>query len=191
MVLKAEPFFRAVEWIRQERGAPSSVLLPSPQGLPLTHAMAAALSREPHIVLLCGRYEGVDERVREALATAEVSIGDYVVSGGELPALVIADAVVRLMPGAVGDPASVTADSFVRGLLDHPHYTRPAEFRGMKVPDVLVSGHHEQVRAWRLRESLRRTLRRRPDLLAQAELDQDERALLDEVAREPTEEQRP
>jgi tRNA (guanine37-N1)-methyltransferase len=165
------------------------VVLPSPQGVRFTHAEAVRLSREAHIVVLCGRYEGVDERVREALATEEISIGDYVVSGGELPALVLMDAVTRLLPGAVGDPESVEADSFVRGLLDHPHYTRPAEFRGMRVPEVLLSGHHAQVRRWRLRESLRRTLRRRPDLLAEATLAADERAALNEIAQELTGEQ--
>jgi tRNA (guanine37-N1)-methyltransferase len=135
-------------------------------------------------VLLCGRYEGVDDRVREALVTDEISIGDYVLSGGELPALVIVDAVARLVPGVVGDPASVAADSFARGLLDHPHYTRPAEFRGMRVPDVLLSGHHEQVRRWRLRQALRRTFERRPDLIAEAELSAEERVLLGEIERE-------
>jgi tRNA (guanine37-N1)-methyltransferase len=187
MVLKPEPLFRAVEWIRAERGMPTSVLLPSPQGVRLTHDLAARLSAEPHIVVLCGRYEGVDERVRDGLATREISIGDYVVSGGELPAMVIVDAVTRLLPGVVGDPESVVADSFVRGLLDCPHYTRPAEFRGMKVPEVLLSGHHAQVREWRLRQSLRRTLERRPDLLAGAQLTADERAALDEISRELTE----
>lgn len=191
MVLKPEPMFRALERIVVERGTPGAVVLPSPQGAPFSHAEALRLSRLTHVVLLCGRYEGVDERVRDALATEEISIGDYVVSGGELPALVILDAVTRLLPGAVGDPASVEADSFVRGLLDHPHYTRPAEYRGRKVPEVLLSGHHEQVRQWRLREALRRTLERRPDLLAHASLGADERALLDEMKRELTEEHKP
>lgn len=184
MVLKPEPLFRAVEAIVATRGAPSAVLLPSPQGPRLTHAVAQRLSGEAHIVLLCGRYEGVDERVRDALATDEISIGDYVLSGGELPALVIVDAVARLVPGVVGDPESVVADSFARGLLDFPHYTRPAEYRGMRVPDVLLSGHHGQVRRWRLRESLRRTLERRPDLLAQVTLSDEERGLLGELERE-------
>jgi tRNA (guanine37-N1)-methyltransferase len=179
-----------VEWIRAGRGTPDAVVLPSPQGTPFTHAVAGRLSRAAHIVVLCGRYEGVDERVRDALATEEVSIGDYVLSGGELPALVILDAVTRLLPGAVGDPESVEADSFVRGLLDHPHYTRPADFRGMRVPDVLLSGHHEQVRRWRLRESLRRTRQRRPDLLNTAPLSAEERALLADIERESNEEPR-
>jgi tRNA (guanine37-N1)-methyltransferase len=189
MVLKPEPLFRAVEYIRRERGVPASIVLPSPQGVLLSHEHVVRLSALPHIVLLCGRYEGVDERVRAALATDEISIGDYVVSGGELPALVIVDAVTRLLPGAVGDPESVIAESFVRGVLDHPHYTRPAVFEGMKVPEVLLSGHHGEVRRWRLRESLRRTLQRRPDLLRRAPLDAAARAMLDEIARELTEEQ--
>src|SRR5476651_1816649 len=142
MVMKPEPLFRAVEEIAAERGAPSAVLLMTPQGRRFTHEMAERFSRFERIVVLCGRYEGVDERVTETLVTDEVSIGDYVLTGGELPALVVIDALVRLVPGVVGDAASVEEDSFVRGLLDHPHYTRPAVFRGMAVPDVLVSGHH-------------------------------------------------
>jgi tRNA (guanine37-N1)-methyltransferase len=190
MVLKPEPLFRAVEWIRAQRGEPSVVILLSPQGVRLTHREACRLSQHAHLVLLCGRYEGIDERVREALATEEVSIGDYVLSGGELPALVVVDAVTRLRPGAVGDPESVDADSFAHGLLDHPHYTRPAEFRGMRVPEVLLSGHHAQVRRWRLREALRRTLARRPDLLGQVPLTADAQAVLDEIRGEQTEEPR-
>jgi tRNA (guanine37-N1)-methyltransferase len=184
MVLKPEPFFLAVERIVEERGRPSAVILPSPQGVRFTHAEAARLSVLEHVVLLCGRYEGIDERVREALATEEISVGDYVLTGGELPALVIVDAVARLVPGAVGDEQSVEQESFVRGRLDHPHYTRPAEFRGRKVPDVLVSGHHGEIRRWRRREALRRTLERRPDLIAAVGLDPDERQLADELVQE-------
>jgi tRNA (guanine37-N1)-methyltransferase len=184
MVLKPEPLFRAMEWIREHRGVPSAVILPSPQGTRLTHAGVVRLSREPHIVVLCGRYEGIDERVREALATEEISVGDYVLSGGELPALVIVDAVTRLLPGAVGDPASVEGDSFVQGLLDHPHYTRPADFRGLRVPDVLLSGHHERIRRWRLQQALRRTLERRPDLLDAETMDVEQRAMLNEIREE-------
>jgi tRNA (guanine37-N1)-methyltransferase len=136
------------------------------------------LSRAGHVVVLCGRYEGVDERVRDHLVTEELSIGDYVLSGGELAALVIVDAVVRLVPGAVGDEASVEVDSFSRGLLDYPHFTRPAEYRGLRVPDVLLSGHHADIRRWRKRESLARTLALRPDLLPAAELDDEEREIL-------------
>ena len=136
-----------------------------------------------HLVVLCGRYEGVDDRVREHLATEEVSIGDYVLSGGELPALVVVDAVGRLIPGVVGDQESVEAESFTRGVLDYPHYTRPAEFRGYRVPDVLVSGHHAEIRRWRRREALRRTSERRPELLGMAELEDDERQWLRELER--------
>lgn len=183
MVLKPEPLFRAVERIRAERGEPSAIVLTSPDGRRLAHADAERLSRLPHVVILCGRYEGVDERVRQALATEEISIGDYVLSGGELPALVIVDAVARLVPGVVGDEASVARDTFARGLLDFPQYTRPAEFRGMAVPPVLVSGHHAEIERWRRREALARTLGRRPELLDEAALDAADRATLDELKR--------
>jgi tRNA (guanine37-N1)-methyltransferase len=178
MVLKPEPFFRAVEWIAEHRGVPDRVLMPSPQGERFTQAVAVRYSHDTHVVLLCGRYEGVDERVRIGLATEEVSIGDYVVSGGELPALVIVDAVARLLPGVVGDAASVEHDSFSRHLLDHPHYTRPASFRGLDVPEVLLSGHHGDIARWRRQEALRRTFERRPDLLAEADLTESEQAWL-------------
>ncbi len=180
MVLKGEPLFRALDAIEAERGRPLTVILTSPQGARFTQAAARRLSAAPHLVLLCGRYEGVDERVR-ARVTEELSIGDYVLSGGELPALVIVDAVARLVPGVVGDDRSVVDDSFSRGLLDYPHYTRPAELGGSKVPDVLLSGHHGEIRRWRRREALRRTLARRPDLLAGAELDDEERDILREL----------
>lgn len=183
MVMKPEPIVRAVEAIAAERGAPSAVVLVTPQGRTLTHALAEDLSRMERIVLLCGRYEGVDERVTEMMVTHEVSIGDYVLTGGELPALVVLDAVTRLVPGVVGDAASVEADSFARGLLDHPHYTRPAVFRGRAVPDVLVSGHHGAIERWRRTERVRRTLERRPDLLETARLSDDERRELDELRR--------
>jgi tRNA (guanine37-N1)-methyltransferase len=177
MVFKPEPLFKAVEAIRAD-GEVDAVILTSPQGRTFTQRDAERLARMRRVVVLCGRYEGIDERVREALVTDEVSIGDYVLSGGELPALVMVDAVVRLLPGAVGDEESVEVDSFSRGLLDFPHYTRPAEFRGLHVPDVLLSGNHEDIRRWRKREALRRTVRRRPDLLETAELDSEEREML-------------
>jgi tRNA (guanine37-N1)-methyltransferase len=166
MVLKPEPLFAAVDRIREERGAPGAVILTSPDGEPLTHAVARRLSALDHLVILCGRYEGVDERVREHVATAVISIGDYVVSGGELPALVMVDAVARFVPGVVGDESSVAGDTFARGgLLDFPQYTRPAEFRGWKVPDVLLSGHHGEIEKWRREQALNRTRQVRPDLM--------------------------
>ena len=183
MVLKPEPLFRAVERIRDERGAPGAVVLTSPDGAKLTQAAAERLRRAGHVVVLCGRYEGVDERVRADLATEEISIGDYVLSGGELPALVIVDAVARLVPGVVGDEQSVARDTFARGLLDFPQYTRPAEFAGHAVPPVLLSGHHREIERWRRREALARTLERRPDLLAEAELDAADRSILDELRK--------
>ena len=184
MVMKPEPLARAVEDIRMRRGEPGAVILLSPQGRKFTQIEAVRMSALPHLVLLCGRYEGMDERVRTAVATDELSIGDYVLSGGELPALVVVDAVCRLVPGVVGDVRSVEQDSFSRGLLDYPHYTRPSEFAGQKVPDVLLSGHHEEVRRWRKMTALRRTLDRRPELLNTAALDDEERRMLDEIRKE-------
>jgi len=184
MVMKPEPLARAVDDIRVRRGAPDAVILLSPQGRRFTQAEAARMSRLRHLVLLCGRYEGVDDRVRTAVATEELSIGDYVLSGGELAALVVVDAVSRLVPGVVGDAQSVEDDSFSRGLLDYSHYTRPQEFAGQQVPAVLLSGHHEEVRRWRKKTALRRTLERRPDLLTSAALDDEERAMLEEIRKE-------
>jgi tRNA (guanine37-N1)-methyltransferase len=174
MVMKPEPFFGALAAIRARRGTPDVVALMSPAGERFTQAGARRLVAVGHLVLLCGRYEGIDERVREGLATEEISIGDYVLSGGEIPALAVIDAVARLVPGVVGDDQSVTGDSFTRGLLDYPHYTRPAEFEGRQVPGVLISGHHGEIKRWRRETALRRTIERRPDLLAGAVLDADE-----------------
>jgi tRNA (guanine37-N1)-methyltransferase len=189
MVMKPEPLARAVEDIRARRGNPDTVVLLSPQGRRFTQAEAVRMSALRHVALLCGRYEGMDERVRTLVATEELSIGDYVLSGGELPALVIVDVISRLVPGVVGDTRSVEEDSFSRGLLDYPHYTRPSEFSGEKVPDVLMSGHHEQVRRWRKKTAIQRTLERRPELLDLAALDDEERALLDEIRKEQETEQ--
>jgi len=186
MVLKPEPLFRAVEAIAAERGRPDAVILTSPQGRRFEHREAARLSRLDRIVILCGRYEGVDERVRQHLATEELSIGDYVLTGGELAALVIVDAVARLRPGVVGDDQSVVGESFVRGLLDFPHYTRPAEFRSHQVPPVLLSGHHAEIARWRKREAVRRTLERRPELVSEASLDDEERRILRELTEKDT-----
>jgi tRNA (guanine37-N1)-methyltransferase len=188
MVLKPDPIFRALDAIEAERGTPLTVILTSPQGRRFTQGEAQRLSGVAHIVLLCGRYEGFDDRVRER-ATEELSIGDYVLTGGELAALVVLDAVARFVPGVVGDEQSVAEDSFTRGLLDFPQYTRPATIRSaslsgereLAVPDVLLSGNHAEIRRWRKREALSRTLDRRPDLLDDAVLDEEEMKLLREL----------
>jgi tRNA (guanine37-N1)-methyltransferase len=162
MVMKPEPFFAAVESLDPDRGR---VLLMSPAGRRLDQELVRALSSEPHLTILCGRYEGVDERVVDVLPAEEISIGDYVLSGGELPALVLIEAVTRLVPGVIGKEASHEQDSFsAGGLLDHPHYTRPQEFRGMAVPEVLVSGNHGEVDRWRRDAAIEKTRRNRPDL---------------------------
>lgn len=165
MVMTPEPFFRVVEALSEGARRRPRVVLLSPQGRRFTQAVARELAGVDWIVLLCGRYEGVDERVAEHLADEELSIGDYVLAGGEAAALVVVDAVARLVPGVVGEPGSVVAESFEEGLLDHPHYTRPPEFRGRKVPDVLLSGNHGEIERWRREEALRRTRERRGDLL--------------------------
>ncbi len=180
MVLKPEPFFEAVDALREPE---SQVVLLTPQGERFNHAMACRLAEERHLIFLCGRYEGFDERLR-TLADREVSIGDYVLSGGELPALVVIDAMVRLIPGALGDEDSAHQDSFATGLLDYPQYTRPAVYRGLKVPEVLLSGDHEQIRRWRRREAVRRTLLRRPDLLDRAPMTAEDQLLLSEIRAE-------
>lgn len=181
MVLKVEPFLRAVEHVRERRGRPGAVILLSPQGETFTHEAAIRLTRLDHIVLLCGRYQGVDERVCEQVVTEEISIGDYVLSGGELAAAVVIDAVSRQVPGVVGNAESVATDSFVRRMLDCPTYTRPARLNGHGVPEVLVSGDHGEIQRWRKREAVRRTFRRRPDLLQCALLDEEEREYLREL----------
>lgn len=182
MVMKPEPFIRAVKHLRRHRGSPDSVILTSPQGKSLSHKEAVRLSTLEHVVLLCGRYEGVDERVYEEVVTEEISIGDYVVTGGELPAMVIIDAVGRHVPGVVGDAASVESDSFVRSLLDWPHYTRPEKLGSKRVPEVLLSGNHLEIQRWRKRAALQRTLQRRPELLGSAQgMDDEEREVLKEL----------
>ncbi len=177
MVLKPEPLFAAVE---ARRGPGTRVVLLCPQGPRFDHAAAARLATIPHLVLLCGHYEGVDERVRTHLVDEEVSIGDYVLTGGELPALVVMDAVVRLVPGVLGDPAGPAQESFAAGRLDYPQYTRPAEFRGVSVPEVLLSGDHARIAKWRRLEALRRTAARRPELLSVISLTDEERDWLAE-----------
>ena len=188
MVMKAEPILRAVETITAEyecAGAQTRLLFPSPQGRPLTQEYAKDLATEARrLVILCGHYEGVDERVRLALQPEEISVGDYVLTGGELPALVLIDAATRLIPGVLGDPVSTVEDSFADSMLEYPHYTRPSDVRGMAVPEVLLSGNHEAIRLWRRKEALRNTYRRRPDLLRDRILNAEDRRLLDELIRE-------
>ncbi len=194
MVMKAEPVFRAVEALRRQYGESRvgeslRLLLPSPQGRPFTQRLAEEFRDERRrLVFVCGHYEGIDERVRIGLEPEEVSIGDYVLTGGELPALVMIDAVVRLIPGVLGDPESAERDSFAESLLDYPHYTRPAELRGLPVPEVLLSGNHEAIRLWRRKEALRSTYRKRPDLLRDRSLSDEDRRLLEEIVQEETRE---
>jgi len=168
MVMNAEPFFEAVNYIRKKTKdlrLKTRVILLSPKGRQYDQASAARLSGCEHIVLLCGHYEGIDERVSGHLADDEISIGDFVLTGGEIPAMVIIDSVVRLLPGALGDEDSCKDESFSKGLLEYPHYTRPADYNGMKVPEVLLSGNHEKIKEWRKKESVKATKKKRPDLL--------------------------
>jgi tRNA (guanine37-N1)-methyltransferase len=186
MVLSAPPLFAAIEALRAEEGAAAPhVVYLSPRGRPLDAALARELSTRPRVVLVCGRYEGIDERVREAgLVDAEVSLGDFVLSGGEAAALAVLEAVSRFVPGVVGEAESVRLDSFEDGLLDHPHYTRPRDFRGLPVPEVLLSGHHERIRRWRREKQVEETARYRPDLLARfVPANDEDREILARVAR--------
>ncbi len=186
MVLSAPPLAAAIEALRDEEGAaPPHVVYLSPRGRPLDAALARELSARPRLVLVCGRYEGIDERVREAgLIDEEVSLGDFVLSGGEAAALAVLEAVSRFVPGVVGEAESVRLDSFEDGLLDHPHYTRPRDFRGLPVPEVLLSGHHERIRRWRREKQVEETARCRPDLLAKfAPVTDEDREILARVAR--------
>ena len=176
MILKPEPLFAAVAALSPESEA--QIVYLTPQGTPLTQSLVESLSLESHLILICGRYKGIDERVRQKIVTTEISIGDYVLSGGEIAALVLIDAIGRVLPGALGDFESAHEDSFSQDLLDHPHYTRPVEYEGLKVPDVLLSGHHENIKKWRHAEALKRTAERRPDLLQNLELTDEELALL-------------
>ena len=178
MVMKPEPIFSAVEEIVGEISRTPIILL-TPQGRPFDQKIAMELSTNDKIALVCGRYEGVDERVREHLVTDEISLGDFVLTGGELPALMLIDAVTRLLPGTLGDPDGALKDSHMGGVLEHPHYTRPAEYRGWKVPEVLTSGDHARIAIWRREESLRRTAHRRPDMLEQAELTSEDMEFLE------------
>jgi tRNA (guanine37-N1)-methyltransferase len=193
MVMLGEPVLRCVEAVRASAGDPSPstglrmteahLVMTSPQGRRFDQGVARELSEKGHVVFLCGRYEGFDHRVHEALQPDEISVGDFVVSGGELPAMLMADAIGRLIPGVVGNTGSVEEDSFFRGLLDYPHYTRPEELRGMRVPEILLSGHHEKIRKWRKEQALRATLQKRPDLLDSANLDDEAREILDKLRK--------
>jgi tRNA (guanine37-N1)-methyltransferase len=181
MIMKPEPIFAAVEAVLAESREPVPILLLTPKGRLFNHAVARDLARHPRLLLICGRYEGVDERVHQHLATDEISIGDYVLSGGEIAAMVIVDAVTRLIPGVLGDPSATFEDSHAEGLLEYPHYTRPPVFRGHAVPDVLLSGHHAEITRWRRKQALRRTWERRPDLLSGARLSEEDRAYLSQL----------
>lgn len=178
MVMLGEPVFRAVEAVGS-----GHLVMTSPQGRRFDQRVALELTEKQHVVFLCGRYEGFDHRVHEMLRPDEISIGDFVVSGGELPAMLMADAMGRLIPGVVGNTGSVEEDSFFRGLLDYPHYTRPEELRGVRVPDILLSGHHENIRKWRKEQALGATLAKRPDLLETAELDDEAREILSRLGQ--------
>lgn len=182
MVMKPEPVFEAVESLL---GAPPAcpVILMTPQGRVFSQKIALELAQLPQVALLSGRYEGVDERIREHLVTDEISIGDYVLTGGELPALILIDAITRLIPGVLGDPTGAEDDSHASGLLEYPHYTRPPEFRGWKVPEVLLSGDHGKIARWRREQSLRRTLAKRPDMLTATELTKEDKKLLEAIKK--------
>lgn len=187
MVMKPEPIFNAVEDIT---GSPPGcpVILLTPQGRTYNQQIAQELAVHPRIALLCGRYEGIDERVREHLVTDEISVGDYVLTGGEIPALLLIDSIARLIPGALGDPNGAMDDSFASGLLEYPHYTRPAEFRGWRVPDVLLSGNHALIERWRHEQSIMRTYKRRPDLLEKLELSKKDSQFLEKLKQLETSE---
>ncbi len=184
MVMKPEPIFSAVEDVL---GIPAKcpVILMSPQGRLFNQEIAFELAQYDHLALLCGRYESLDERIRQHLVTDSISIGDYVLTGGELPALIIIDAVTRLLPGVLGDPQATVDDSHATGILEYPHYTRPPEFRGWGIPDVLLSGNHAEIDRWRRHEALRRTLEQRPDLLIKADLSQEDLAFLESLGYHP------
>ncbi|WP_113882146.1 MULTISPECIES: tRNA (guanosine(37)-N1)-methyltransferase TrmD [Cytobacillus] len=184
MVLKPQPIFDAVDDLQSKSGASPRVILLCPQGERFTQKKAEELAEMDHLIFVCGHYEGYDERIREHVVTDEISIGDFVLTGGELGAMVVIDSVVRLLPGVLGNEESHMKDSFSTGFLEHPHYTRPADFRGIKVPDVLISGNHRLVDEWRAKESLRRTYLRRPDLLEDAELTKEQQKWLEEIKAE-------
>jgi tRNA (guanine37-N1)-methyltransferase len=183
MVLTPQPLFDAVASVKKERPSTPRIILMCPQGEPHNQKKAEALAEEEHLIFICGHYEGYDERIRENLITDEISIGDFILTGGEVGAMVVIDSIVRLLPDALGNEQSAKDDSFSTGFLEHPHYTRPADFRGMKVPDVLLSGNHEKIAEWRKRESLKRTLFRRPELLNKVHLNEEEKKVLEEMKK--------
>lgn len=187
MLLAPQPIFDAVSAITAESAKKPRIIMMCPQGEPFSQKKAEELAGEEHLIFLCGHYEGFDERIRQHLVTDELSLGDYVLTGGELAAMVMTDAVVRLLPDVLGKQASHEEDSFSTGLLEFPQYTRPVDFRGLKVPDILMSGHHQAIKDWRRQESLRRTLERRPDLLAGAALSDGDRQVLDKLKQESLE----
>lgn len=184
MLLKPEPLFEAVEAVMEKDPTPAPVILLSPQGRTFNQSVARELANHQRLIIICGHYEGFDERVREHLATDEISIGDFVLTGGELAAMVVIDAVSRLIPGVLGSDDSSESDSHSNGLLEHPHYTRPPVFRGWDIPEVLLSGNHARIDRWRRKESLRRTLKRRPDMLEKITLSKADRKLIDEILAE-------
>lgn len=183
MVMKVEPIYRALKSIKEQLKGEVKAILLSPQGRTLNQDVAWGLAGQKNIILICGRYEGMDERVKKYLVDEELSIGDYVLSGGEIAAMVVVDAVNRFIPGVIGNERSIRQDSFYRGLLDYPQYTRPAEFMGWKVPEVLRSGNHQKVKEWRIKKMLRKTLCLRPDLLEKANLSDQEKEWLEEIKR--------
>lgn len=187
MVMKPEPLFRAVEKVKEERRSSWKVILLSPQGQPFAQEKAKELAQEEGLIFICGHYEGVDERVREHLIDEELSLGDFVLTGGELAAMVIVDAIARMLPEVLGCKDSIREDSFYQTLLDYPHYTRPAEFRGWKVPGVLISGNHQKIREWRKKKKLENTFKKRPDLLKTAKLSREEEEMLEQIKRARTE----
>ncbi|MEG6521612.1 tRNA (guanosine(37)-N1)-methyltransferase TrmD [Desulfotomaculum sp. 1211_IL3151] len=182
MVMGPEPLFECFDFLKEKNGGQvGRVVMMCPQGEPFSQAYAKELAKEENLVIVCGHYEGIDERVREALVTDEISIGDYVLTGGELPAMVVVDTLARMIPGVLGETASAEEDSFYHGLLEHPHYTKPRVYRGYEVPEILLSGHHENIRKWRRRQSLLRTLERRPELLQEVELTKEDKKVLLEL----------
>ncbi len=184
MVMKPKPLFEAVEKIKEELKPPPWVILLSPQGIPFNQEKAKELANKENTILICGHYEGVDERVRKHLIEEEISIGNYVLTGGELAAMVVVDAVARMLPGVLGCEESAKKDSFYKNLLDYPQYTRPASFRGWEVPKVLLSGNHQEIKKWRERKAIENTLEKRPDLLKKENFSREERKLLKEVINE-------